>query len=169
MPDKESSLTILPASNEAEGDHMKSPSIEDTLILVASLHRGQIDKNWRPYIFHLIGVMNRLPTYNGKKAGLLHDSSEDPGLKIETLRTMGYEEEVIEAVDCVTKRPEEENDYEAFINRVLKGSLLARQVKIADLEDNIDPSRRPQNDNKEKYEKRMAKYSRAKKLLEASL
>ena len=48
---------------------------------------------------------------------------------------MGYEEEIIEAVDCLTRRDDE--TYEAFIQRI-KTNPLARRVKLADLQDNMD-------------------------------
>jgi hypothetical protein len=51
------------------------------------------------------------------------------------LRKEGFPEEVIAAIDCVTRRDDE--SYEDFVGRSATNPL-ARRVKIADLEDNMD-------------------------------
>lgn len=68
-------------------------------------------------------------------AAVLHDVVEDSDWTIERLRARGFSEEVLHAVDCLTKR--EGEDYEGFITRA-RQDPIARQVKIADLEDNMD-------------------------------
>ena len=59
---------------------------------------------------------------------------------VERLRGLGYPEQVLGALDCLTKR--EGETYEAFIERLLPHPL-ARRVKRADLEDNMDVRRLP--------------------------
>jgi hypothetical protein len=54
------------------------------------------------------------------------------------LREDGYPPEVVEAVDCLTRR--EAESYEQFITR-LKPNRIARRVKLADLEHNMDVRR----------------------------
>jgi hypothetical protein len=71
---------------------------------------------------------------------VLHDVVEDSPWTLERLRGLGYPEEVLGALDCLTKR--EGETYEAFIERVLPHPL-ARRVKRADLEDNMDVRRLP--------------------------
>jgi (p)ppGpp synthase/HD superfamily hydrolase len=135
------------------------PTLEETIILVTQLHKGQVDLIGEPYINHVLRVMLRMYTDEGRKAALLHDVGEDCGVTAEQLRELGYRETIIEAFECVTKRAEEKNDYEAFIERICRGSLLARDVKIADLRDNMDPSRGT-HDGKS-YHRRMTKYQKA--------
>ena len=91
---------------------------------------------------------------------MLHDVVEDGGGRwsFERLRGEGFSDEVIEALEHVTKRPEEEGDYDAFIRRASRNAI-ARKVKLADLEDNMDLRRIPQPQPRD-FE-RLAKYRRA--------
>ncbi len=57
---------------------------------------------------------------------------------LEKLREQGFSEEVLEAVEYVTKIDGE--SYENFIDRAAKNPI-ARTVKIADLEDNMNIQR----------------------------
>ncbi len=114
------------------------PRLEDTLFFAAQKHRGQTDKAGRPYIFHPIRVMENLgpdATEAEQMAALLHDTVEDCGVTLEELRRMGYHDEVVEAVDLLTKNAEGERDYQLAIERVAPNPI-ARRVKIADLTDN---------------------------------
>ena len=89
-------------------------------------------------------------------AGVLHDIVEDSGWTIADLRKEGFSEEVLEVVWCLTRR--EKEDYEEFIGRV-QFNRAARNVKIADLEDNMDIMRIREPTGKD-WE-RMKKYHRA--------
>jgi hypothetical protein len=60
-------------------------------------------------------------------------------MELADLHDAGSSDEVCEAVDCLTRRPDE--PYEDMITRV-EANPLARRVKLADLEDNMDPKRR---------------------------
>ena len=116
-------------------------NLEDAIILAATLHKGQVDKGGSSYILHPLRVMFRLKSERARIVGVLHDVLEDCDITPADLRAKGYDDKIIEALDYLTKRPEEENDYDAFIMRVATGPELAKQVKIADLEENLDLSR----------------------------
>ncbi len=68
-------------------------------------------------------------------AAVLHDVVEDTDWTLERLREEGFSAEVLEAVDCLTHR--EGESYQEFVERV-RANPLATQVKIADLEDNMN-------------------------------
>jgi hypothetical protein len=74
-----------------------------------------------------------------KIVAVLHDVVEDSkpphrwGLP--ELEAEGFSANVIEALDCVTNRPDE--TYEAFVDRILPNPIAVR-VKIADLLDNMN-------------------------------
>ncbi len=70
-----------------------------------------------------------------RMAGVLHDLVEDTGYTFEDLEEMGYPDEVIEALRHVAKRGGE--SYADFARRA-GGHRVARQVKTADLEHNMD-------------------------------
>lgn len=116
------------------------PTLEDAIALAVEAHRGQRDKAGQSYILHPLRVMMRLQTEAERMAAILHDVVEDTPYTLERLRALGYPEEVLGALDCLTKR--EGESYEAFIER-LRPHPLARRVKLADLEDNMDVRRLP--------------------------
>jgi (p)ppGpp synthase/HD superfamily hydrolase len=104
-------------------------------------HADQKDRYGAPYILHPLRVMSRLKTETEQIVGILHDVVEDTDCTFEALRREGFSEEIIAAVDCVTKRDGEA--YEDFVTRSGSNSL-ARVVKLADLEDNMDIRRMPE-------------------------
>jgi (p)ppGpp synthase/HD superfamily hydrolase len=111
------------------------PTLEDAIMLAVEAHQGQRDKIGQPYILHPLRVMFRLDTEPERIVGVLHDVIEDTKYTAEDLRKMGHSEETIEALDCVTRR--EGESYETFVLRS-KTNPIARKVKLADLEDNMD-------------------------------
>jgi (p)ppGpp synthase/HD superfamily hydrolase len=126
----------------------REPAIEDAILLAARAHRGQVDKAGEPYILHPLRVMLRLK--------VLHDVIEDTGITEESLRDQGYSEEVLGALDALTRRQGE--SYADFIERVA-GNPLARRVKLADLADNLDASRLLEITPKDR--ERLARYQAA--------
>lgn len=116
------------------------PTLEDAIVLATQAHRGQVDKVGQPYILHLLRVMLHLEGEAAQMAGILHDLVEDTDYAFDDLRALGYAEELLQALDCLTRRPEE--SYEQFIERA-SANPLARRVKRADLEDNMDIRRLP--------------------------
>jgi (p)ppGpp synthase/HD superfamily hydrolase len=114
------------------------PTLEDAIRLAVAAHEGQRDKVGQPYILHPLRVMFRLTTEAERIVGVLHDVLEDTPYSPDDLRKMGYSEEILQALDGVTKR--EGESYEDFVLRS-KANPIARKVKLADLEDNMDPGR----------------------------
>lgn len=114
------------------------PSLEEAITLAVGAHRGQKDKAGAPYILHPLRLMLRMETDTERIVAVLHDVIEDSPHSLEELSHEGYPPEITEALDCLTKR--ENEPYAAFIERV-KTNPLARKVKLADLEDNMDIKR----------------------------
>jgi hypothetical protein len=77
---------------------------------------------------------------------------------LEDLRKAGYPEKILRSLDYLTRRDGEEEEYEEFIRR-LNRNPLARKVKIADIEDNLDLTRIKKQ--KKRDFKRIEKYRRA--------
>ena len=132
------------------------PNLEDTITLAAEAHRGQVDKGGQAYILHPLRIMLRLNSDVDRVVGVLHDVVEDTHFTQEDLKSRGYTTDVLEALDCLTKRPAEE--YEDFIQRI-KPNPIARRVKLVDLEDNMDIRRLPTM-NEEDF-RRLARYRKA--------
>lgn len=108
--------------------------------IAASAHRNQADKGGSPYILHPIRVMMSLDTEDEKIVGILHDVVEDSDVwNFERLREEGFEENILSALKSVTKVSEDE-DYQQFIKRAGQNEI-GRNVKIADIKDNLDITR----------------------------
>ncbi len=101
-------------------------------------HERQKDKSGRDYVMHPIRVAERCKEPRAKIVALLHDTIEDTDVTAEYLRSEGFPEEIIIAVLSVTKQ--EGESYENFVHRAA-GNAIGREVKIADLEDNMDVRR----------------------------
>ena len=104
--------------------------------LAISAHNGQFDThNGRPYIEHPFRVMNAGHTLQEKIVGVLHDVVEDSDMTLTQLKESGFSEEIVDAVDSMTKR--ENESYDDYILRVQKNPIGVR-VKMNDLTDNMD-------------------------------
>jgi hypothetical protein len=112
--------------------------LERAIQLAVEVHRGQQDKAGAPYILHPLRMMLRMDTPEAMMAAVLHDVVEDSEWTLDGLRYQGFPEVVVEAVARLTRHDGE--SYEAFIERAAQHPL-ARRVKLADLEDNMDVRR----------------------------
>ncbi len=128
-------------------------------LLADLLFAEKKDKAGKPYVYHLYRVSDKMTTLEGKVAGLLHDVVEDiktpdfPELDVtfDDLRDIKIPEEIIEALQLVTKTPpptrflskqEKLNYYYQKIDTIIESkNLLAIELKIADMSDNYNPER----------------------------
>ena len=125
-------------------------------------HKGQTDKAGKPYIEHPLRVMNQMKSEKEKIVAVLHDIVEDTDISLNDLKNEGFSEEVVSAVECLTKQDGE--NYDSYIERI-SFNPLAVKIKLADLEDNRDLTRLPQVTDKdlerlEKYDKALEKLIR---------
>ncbi len=141
-------------------------NLERAITIAVTAHEGQTQRNGDPYILHPMRVMLSLSQGPGAPAGdeleklrivaILHDVVEDTSWTFEQLREEGFAEDVLTAIASVTKRDGE--DYADFVERSA-ADPLGRQVKLADLEDNLDVRRLPTW--KDKDGQRVEKYLKA--------
>lgn len=131
-------------------------TLEKAIEIAAKAHAGQTDKAGAPYILHPLKVMLGVSTLEERMAAVLHDVVEDTDVTLETLRSEGFPESVLRAIQAVTKIPGE--DYEAFVRRAA-ADPIGRKVKLADLAENSDLTRIA--NPTEKDHERVAKYRRA--------
>ena len=135
-------------------------TVEDAVSIAAQAHKGQKDKAGAPYLLHPLRMMLRMDTEAAMMAAVLHDVVEDTEWTLERLREAGFSDEVLEAVDCLTHR--EGESYQQFVERV-RTNPIARQIKIADLEDNMNVRRMNQLGPRDL--ERLEKYHRAWRVL----
>ena len=133
-------------------------TLERAIQIAVQAHMGQKDKGGEPYILHPLRIMFTMHTDLERIVAVLHDVVEDSEWTLDHLRDEGFPDQVLAAVDCLTRKSDE--PYEDFIERV-QINTLARTVKIADLEDNLDASRIPELTDKDierirKYQKALA-------------
>jgi (p)ppGpp synthase/HD superfamily hydrolase len=140
-------------------------SLEKAIQIAVQAHHGQKDKYGDPYILHPLRMMCSLEDENARVVAVLHDVVEDTDWSFDDLKKEGFGAEILDALDCVTRRDEE--SYEDFVNRSASNPL-ARRVKLADLKDNMDVRR--MREVKAKDVERFEKYLRAyRKLQEVEL
>ncbi|HRR40196.1 MAG TPA: NUDIX domain-containing protein [Syntrophales bacterium] len=133
-----------------------SRQLEKAIGIALDAHRGREDKAGAPYILHPLRLMLRMEGTEEMIVAVLHDVVEDSAWTIEALRGEGFPEEVLEAVDSLTRRKDEH--YDRYISRIGENAI-ARRVKIADLEDNMDVRRKKEPNGEDR--RRMEKYRKA--------
>jgi (p)ppGpp synthase/HD superfamily hydrolase len=101
--------------------------LDKAINIAAKAHQGQADKGGNPYILHPLRVMFSRKTEIERICAVLHDVIEDTDITLVDLRNEGFSEEVIAAIDALTKRNGE--SYDDFIERVIKNKIAAR-VKL---------------------------------------
>ncbi|QDH22092.1 bifunctional (p)ppGpp synthetase/guanosine-3',5'-bis(diphosphate) 3'-pyrophosphohydrolase [Saccharibacillus brassicae] len=131
-------------------------TLTKAISIAARCHEGQRDKGGSPYVFHPLRLMLKALTEQEQIVAVLHDTIEDSDLTLDDLRGEGFAEEIVEAVDRLSRR--EDETYHEFILRI-KENRLASRVKILDLQDNMDLTRIKKPSEKDR--KRLEKYSRA--------
>ena len=124
-------------------------------------HAGQVDKAGEDYFNHPKRVADNFYEDNDIIVALLHDVIEDTNITLEHVKKEGFNDDVLAALDAITKR--ESESYDQFIDRV-KENPIALKVKMADLRDNMDILRLPELTEKDLL--RITKYHKAYRYLE---
>lgn len=134
--------------------------LSQAIILATVSHDGQVDKGGHPYILHPLRLMAQCQTDDKRIVAVLHDIVEDTPVTLDDLRSGGYPEHIVEAIDALTRR--EGEFYMDFIVRTHKNNL-AKKVKMLDIVDNMDLSRIP--NPTEADHSRMERYNKALRVL----
>lgn len=130
--------------------------LELALLIATKAHFGQEDRSGQPYIFHPLRVMENCMSLEAKIAALLQDVVEDTALTFDDLKQQGIPSIIVETLTLLTH--DENTDYMDYI-RNLSHHPIAREVKKADLRDNINIFRL--NQLTENDFKRLRKYHEA--------
>ncbi|WP_223787922.1 HD domain-containing protein [Marinicella meishanensis] len=135
-------------------------TIEKAVEIAAKSHAGDVDKAGHPYLFHPLRLMFAVDSPLAKMAAVLHDVVEDTAVTLEDLQAEGFDQQVIAAIDALTKRPGESRLAAAAR---AAANPIARVVKLADVTDNMDLSRIA--DPQDKDFERLKEYVKVKQLL----
>ena len=114
-----------------------------------------------PYVFHPFHVAEQMQDEKSTIVALLHDVVEDTDYTLNDLRSMGFDDEVVEAISLLTH--EDDVPYEDYLRRI-KTNPLAKKVKIADIMHNSDQTRLEDNDPRAEYWDK--KYKKAMQIIE---
>lgn len=147
---------------------MNRISVAEARELARRAHAGQADKLGRDYFgVHVSGVAARLEESGeaAVMAGFLHDVLEDTELTAEDLRAAGVPDEVVAAVESVSKV--EGRSYDELIARAA-ADPLGRLVKLADNAQNLADNPLLAAVDPEKAERLRVKYERARETLLAA-
>ncbi len=140
-------------------------ALEKDIGIACKAHKGKKDKAGNSYILHPLRVMMRMDSPREMMVAVMHDVVEDSEKwTLQKLNDEGFDQEVIKAIDALTKRGEE--TYMEFIERVSQNKIGIK-VKLADLEDNMNVMRL--GNLTEKDAKRIDKYHHAWRFLRKDL
>jgi len=82
-------------------------TLKRAIEIAAQAHAGQVDKAGAPYIQNPLRVMLSLSAPAQRISAVLHDVVEDAkekGWTLERLREEGFDDEVVGAIEALTKR-----------------------------------------------------------------
>lgn len=106
--------------------------------LAKKAFEGKVDPKGQPYLNHSIRVMEKMDTEEEKTVAMLHDIVEDTDTTLRDLQNAGFPREVLEAVEQLTKKLN--MTYFDYIEDIAS-SELAKKVKLAEIDDNMDEVR----------------------------
>lgn len=119
-------------------------------------HEGQFDKGGHPYYLHPQSVALMGKTEDEMIVGYLHDVIEDTKYTFDDLKSLGINDNCLEALKLLTH--DNQVSYDDYIKKI-KLNDLARKVKINDLTNNMDLTRL--NNVTQKDLERLEKYKRS--------
>lgn len=112
---------------------MAHDDLERAIAVAARAFDGRVDRQGQPYIAHAVRVMLDVEGDDERAVAMLHDVFEWGTVTLREFHAQKFPKRIVDAVDALTKRQGE--SLAEHVARV-RGSELARAVKIADLRDN---------------------------------
>lgn len=110
------------------------------MLFALKAHAGQVDKAGKSYFWHLLRVSMRCKTPKAKIVALLHDTLEDTATTFWELMERFGEEIAFEVRLLTQTQTVGRGNRQTYIE-FISYSPIAREVKIADLTDNMNLSR----------------------------
>jgi hypothetical protein len=135
MNDEEVKSTPPKAELNGQDAAAFGSELENAIRIALEAHVGQKEKNGQPYILHPLRVMGRLQTEPERTVAVLHEVLDTPGWTAARLKERGISDFILAALDYLRKH--DGDDYNTFIHRCNRHPI-ARRVRLADLEDDMD-------------------------------
>ena len=111
-----------------------SPHIQRAFEFAAEAHRGQIDLDGMPHIFHAIRVASKQTTPERVIIGVLHDVIEDTCMQLPTIAQM-FGHDIARSVKMLTR--DEGMPWKRYVEDNVCTDTDAMFVKLADIQDNL--------------------------------
>lgn len=147
------------AMSEYKNDYTKMTKV--ALNLCFEAHKNQRDKSGMPYVFHPFHLAEQMKDEKTTIVALLHDVVEDTDVTLDDIRNMGFDDEVVAAIELMTH--DLNVPYMEYVSRIKKNPI-SKAVKLADLHHNSDITRLDEVTARD--EERLKKYAEAIRLLE---
>lgn len=112
--------------------------LENAIGYACAMLKGKKDKCDQPLIFHTLRMIVDAETTDEQITAALHDVIEDSDASFDDLVSLSVPDNIINAINALTKRDGE--NYDKYLERV-KSNNLALRVKLIDLRDNLSPAR----------------------------
>ena len=109
--------------------------LQFALELAIEKHKNQKDKSGKPYILHPLHVMETVKSDDAKIVAILHDIIEDTDVTEKDLLNAGLSKHIVDAIVMLTRS--DDIDYMDYVKKV-SSNPLAKEVKLADLQHNMD-------------------------------
>ena len=109
--------------------------LQFALELAIEKHKNQKDKSGKPYILHPLHVMETVKSDDAKIVAILHEIIEDTDVTEKDLLNAGLSKHIVDAIVMLTRT--DDIDYMDYVKKV-SSNPLAKEVKLADLQHNMD-------------------------------
>lgn len=120
------------------------------LEVALKVHEKQTRRDGSPYMEHIYAVASEFED-DYLLVAILHDTVEDSEeVDLLYLHNKGFSDEVVFAVDALTRR--ETESYANYLFRVMRAGELAIRVKMADIRHNLSTLEPGRKDKRDKYE-----------------
>lgn len=98
-----------------EAYYEKMLALAETIAVNA--HKSQLDKGGHPYINHPRFVSAHCTSPESRIVGMLHDVVEDTDVTLDALREYGFNEDILMALDLVTKKKGPDYDEDIYYEK----------------------------------------------------
>lgn len=119
-------------------------NLERMIEIAKDAHFGQKRWDGTPYINHPLAVSDMVEGTVAKIVAVAHDLFEDTKVRPEDLKASGFSPGIIDMIDCLTKRDDEE--YIDYLARLTRYDTCV-YVKIADIKHNMSDLKREKHKN----------------------
>ena len=104
-----------------EAYYEKMLALAETIAVNA--HKSQLDKGGHPYINHPRFVSAHCTSPESRIVGMLHDVVEDTDVTLDALREYGFNEDILIALDLVTKKKGPDYDEDIYYEKIKTNSF----------------------------------------------